>query len=95
MKFAWRTQVFKIEGFVCKRFLPSLPPPPLSLFGSRFISRAVKTESPLPRYFVAPKPNGKACYAGYTVTGLFFRLKYSCMNSAVSILIIRHCKVMF
>ena len=25
-----------------------LPLPPLSLFGSRFISRAVKTESPLP-----------------------------------------------
>ena len=25
--------------------------------GSRFISRAVKTKSPLPRYFSAPKPN--------------------------------------
>ena len=36
-----------------------------SLFGSRFISRAVKTESPLPRYFFAPKPNGNACFAGY------------------------------
>ena len=35
-----------------------------SLFGSRFISRAVKTESPLPQYFFAPKPNGNACYAG-------------------------------
>ena len=46
-------------------FLPSLPPPLLSLFGSRFISRAVKTESPLPRYFFAPKPNGNACFAGY------------------------------
>ena len=33
--------------------------------GSRFISRAVKTESPLPQYFFAPKPNGNACYAGY------------------------------
>ena len=33
--------------------------------GSRFISRAVKTESLLPRYFFAPKPNGNACYAGY------------------------------
>ena len=42
-----------------------LPLPPLSLFGSRFISRAVKTESLLPRYFFAPKPNGNACYAGY------------------------------
>ena len=28
----WRTQVFKIEGFVCKRFLPSLPPPPTFIF---------------------------------------------------------------
>ena len=25
----WRTRVFKIEGFVCKRFLPSPPPPPV------------------------------------------------------------------
>ena len=32
--------------------------------GSRFISRAVHTESPLPRYFFTPKPNGNACYAG-------------------------------
>ena len=31
-------------------------------FYSRFISRAVKTESPLPRSFFAPKPNGNACY---------------------------------
>ena len=38
---------------------------PLSLFSSRFISRAVKTESPLPQYFFGPKPNGNACYAGY------------------------------
>ena len=28
----WRTQVFKIEGFVCKRFLPSPPPPPTFIF---------------------------------------------------------------
>ena len=32
--------------------------------GSRFISRPVHTESPLPRYFFAPKPNRNACYAG-------------------------------
>ena len=49
-------------------FLP-LPLPPFLLFGSRFISRAVKTESPLPRYFFAPKPNGNACYAGYLLSG--------------------------
>ena len=45
-------------------FLP-LPLPPLSFFGSRFISRAVKTENPLPRSFLAPKLNGNAFYAGY------------------------------
>ena len=33
--------------------------------GSRFISRAAKTENPVPRSFFAPKPNGNACYAGY------------------------------
>ena len=61
----WRTQVFKIEGFVCKRFLPSPspPPPPLSFFGSRFICRSVKTKNPLPRSFFAPKPNALATQA--------------------------------
>lgn len=42
----WRTQVFKIQGFVCKRFLPSFLPLPLPaplFFGSRFISCAAKT----------------------------------------------------
>ena len=61
----WRMQVFKIEGFVCKRFVLSPPPPPLSFFGPRFVSRAVITENPFPRSFIAPKPNGNACYAGY------------------------------
>ena len=38
--------------------------------GSRFISRAAKTKNPVPRSFsVLPKPNGKACYAGYSVLG--------------------------
>ena len=36
-----------------------LPPPP-SFIGFRFISRAAKTENPVPRSFIAPKPNGKA-----------------------------------
>ena len=36
------------------------------LFGSRFISRAAKTENLVPRSFFAPKQkNGNACYAGY------------------------------
>ena len=36
-----------------------------AFFGSCFISRAAKTENPVPRSFFAPKPNGNACYAGY------------------------------
>ena len=31
---------------------------------ARSISRATKTENPVPRSFLAPKPNGNACYAG-------------------------------
>ena len=43
---------------------------PLSFFGSCFISRAAKTENPVPRSFFAPKPNGNACYAGYMLCTL-------------------------
>ena len=46
-------------------FLPSPSPPPLSFFGSCLISRAAKTENPVPRSFFTPKPKGNACYAGY------------------------------
>ena len=35
----------------------------VSFFGSRFISRAVKTENALPRSFFSPEPNRNACYA--------------------------------
>ena len=46
-------------------FFP-LPLPPLLCFGSHgLISRAIKTETPLPRSLFAPKANGNACYAGY------------------------------
>ena len=54
------------EG-VGKKERNPLPPPP-SFFGSCFISRAIKTENPLPRSLFAPKPNGNACYTGYTET---------------------------
>ena len=33
--------------------------------GSSLISRAIKTENPLPRSLFAPNSNGNACYAGY------------------------------
>ena len=46
-------------------FLPSPPSPPSFIFDSRSISRAAKTEYPIPRSFFAPKPHGKAYYAGY------------------------------
>ena len=39
-------------------FLP-LSLPRLLSFGSRLISRAIKTETPLPRSRFAPKPNGE------------------------------------
>ena len=53
-----------------------------SFFGSRFISRAVKTESPLPRSFFAPKPNGNACYAGLALSlyGVFPGLLGQCIR---------------
>ena len=51
-------------------FLP-LPLPQLSFFCTCFISRAAKTENPVPRSFFTPKPNGNACYAGYLKVPLF------------------------
>ena len=46
-------------------FLPSPPSPPSFIFDSLSISRAAKTENPIPRSFFVPKPKGNACYAGY------------------------------
>ena len=41
-----RTQVFKIEGFVCRRSLPSPPPPPTFIFSLLFhFSRGQNRES--------------------------------------------------
>ena len=42
----WRTQVFKIEGLVCTRFLPPPPPPPTFIFWPLFhFSRGQNRES--------------------------------------------------
>ena len=41
----WRTQVFKIEGFVCKHFLPS-PPPSFTFWLSFHFSRGQNRKSP-------------------------------------------------
>ena len=58
----WRTQVFKIEGFVCKRFLPFPPPPPIFIFWLLFHFSRGQSENPVPPSFFTPKPNGNACY---------------------------------
>ena len=61
-----RTEVFKIQGFVRKRFLPSPPlPPPFFFWISPHFPRRQNTENPVPRSFFAPKLYGNACYAGY------------------------------
>ena len=59
---AWQAKraVFKIPGFVCKRFLPFFPAPPRSFTCAIF--RAVFDS--LSSFFV-PAPHGNACYAGY------------------------------
>ena len=60
----WRTQVFKIEGFVCKRFLPSFyspfPPPPPSfiVWLSFHFSRGQNRES-RSSIFLYPKTKRK------------------------------------
>ena len=68
----WRTQVFKIEGFVCKRFLPPPPPPSSFIFWLSFLFSFGQKRS-----FFAPKPNGNACYAGqsYLDFALLFMAK--------------------
>ena len=48
----WRTQVFKIEGYVSKRFLPSPPPPPSFTFWLSFhFSRGQNRKSPSSVFF--------------------------------------------
>ena len=42
----------------------SPPPPPPFFWLSPHFSRCKNTENPVPRSFFAPKPHGKACYAG-------------------------------
>ena len=59
-------RVFKIQGFVCKHFLPSPPLPAINLFWvSPHFPCKQNNENPVTRSFFAPKPQGNACYAGY------------------------------
>ena len=55
----WRTQVFKIEGFVCKRFLPSPPPPPTFIFWLLFRFSLVQNRESRSSVFLCSEPKGK------------------------------------
>ena len=54
--------VFKIPGFVCKRFLPFFPTPPRSFTCATFLAVFDSRSS-----FFSPKPYRNACYAGYQI----------------------------
>ena len=56
-------EVFKTQGFDCKHFLPSPPPPRLSYFVLAPISRGQNT---LLWSFFACQPHRNACYAGWS-----------------------------
>ena len=60
---SWRTQVFKIQGFVYKRFLPSHP---LSfIFWLSFHFSRGQNRKSRSLVFLGPKQHGNACYANY------------------------------
>ena len=61
-----QTEVFKIQGFVCKRFLPSpLPPPSFLFLVLAPFSTQTKHRKSHSWSFFASKPHRNACYAGY------------------------------
>ena len=55
----WRTQDFKIEGFVCKRFLPSPPPPPSFIFWLSFHFSSGQNRESRSSIFLYPKTKRK------------------------------------
>ena len=75
-----RMGVFKIQGFVRKRFLPSPPlPPPFFFWLSPHFLRRQNAENLVPRSFFAPKLYGNACYAGYPCSAV--HVCTSCIRS--------------
>ena len=50
----WRTEVFKIQGFVCKRFLPS--PAPFPFLAQHHFSRGQNSENPVSLFSLLPSP---------------------------------------
>ena len=73
----WRTEVFKIEGFVCKHFLPSPLPPPSFIFWLLFHFSCSQNRS-----FVL-KPNRNACYAGYIELGIYVLLVFTKLGNSI------------
>ena len=73
----WRTEVFKIKGFVCKHFLPSPLPPPSFIFWLLFHFSCSQNRS-----FVL-KPNRNACYAGYIELGIYVLLVFTKLGNSI------------
>ena len=79
----WRTQVFKIEGFVCKRFLPSPPPPPSFTFWLSFhFSRGQNRKSPS-SVFLCSETKWKRLLRRLMICKLFFFFLFSAQTTVV------------
>ena len=76
----WWMQVFKIEGFVCKHFLPSPPPSPVSIFWLLFISRMAKAENPVPRVFLCSERK-RLLHRLHRRLGVDFSFRWSMLDS--------------
>ena len=81
-----------------ERFLPSPPPPPSFTFLVlvSFLARSKPKVPflPLPWYFFAPKPNGNACYTGYTQYYILISL-FSFVCFVYSLLFGTNCYISF
>ena len=82
----WRTQVFKIEGFVCKRFLPSPPSPPSLIFWLSFhFSRGQNRKSRSSVFFCSEtKRKRLLCRLRFQLVGYDFQ-KPHFLNGAIQL----------
>ena len=76
----WQMQVFKIEGFVCKHFLPSPPPPPVSIFWLLFISCVAKAENPVPQVFLCSERIQHLLHRLHRRLGVDFLFRWSMLD---------------
>ena len=77
----WWMQVFKIEGFVCKHFLPSPPPSPVSIFWLLLISRVAKAENPVPQVFLCSERIQRLLHRLHRRLGVDFSFRWSMLDS--------------